>query len=177
MKKLQTNPFRFGDPVQGDYYLPRPELGKTVFQFLKNRVHVVLIGPRRFGKTSFTLNLLESSEKQSYTCFFIDIFNITSHKDFLQQTLRAMKSKKGWKRPFKELIDLIPNLRPKILAELDSLSGQPSLGLTFDKSSDKDVKELIQDVLAGMDNIGQRVIIAIDEFQKIAEIDDQGLLE
>ncbi|MEI6790352.1 MAG: AAA family ATPase, partial [Myxococcaceae bacterium] len=177
MKKLQTNPFRFGDPVQGDYYLPRSELAKTVFQFLENRVHVVLIGPRRFGKTSFTLNLLESFEKKLCTCFFIDIFNITSHKDFLQQTLRALKSKRGWSGPIKDLIDLIPNLRPKILAEVDSLTGQPSLGLTFDKSSDKDVKELIQDVLAGMDNIGQRVIIAIDEFQKIAEINDQGWLE
>lgn len=177
MERLKKNPFRFGDPVQGDYYLPRPELAKTVMQFLQNRIHVVLIGPRRFGKTSFTLNLLESFERQSYTCFFIDIFNITSHRDFLQQALRAMKSKRGWKGPLKDLVQSIPNLRPRISAELDAHTGQPSLGLTLDRSSDKDVKEMIQDVLSGMDSLGKHVIIAIDEFQKIAEIGDQGWLE
>ncbi|NGX47449.1 MAG: hypothetical protein K1000chlam3_00823, partial [Chlamydiae bacterium] len=52
------NPFKFGNPVEGDYFLPRPDLEKLVSQFLENRIHVVLIGPRRFGKTSFVLNLL-----------------------------------------------------------------------------------------------------------------------
>ena len=55
MKKLMTNPFKFGDPVEGDYYLPRPELLQSVCGFLGNRIHVVLMGPRRFGKTSFVL--------------------------------------------------------------------------------------------------------------------------
>ncbi len=90
------NPFKFGDPVEGEYYLERPELDKLVHQFLSNRIHVVLIGPRRFGKTSFVFNLLTKLEKEGYACPFIDIFNITSHRDFLQQMLRALKAKKSW---------------------------------------------------------------------------------
>ncbi len=139
-----VNPFKFGDPVEGSYFLPRPELAKLVAQFLENRIHVVLIGPRRFGKTSFVLNLLKKLERRGHTCMFVDIFNITSHRDFLQQMLRALPVKKG---------------------------------LTLDRASEKDVKEMIQDLLASLDKLGKKVIVSIDEFQKISEIDDQGWLE
>ena len=177
MQKLASNPFKFGDPVDGEYYLPRPDLSKTISQFLSNRIHVVLIGPRRFGKTSFVLHLLQELEKQSYVCVFVDIFNITSHRDFLQQMLRALVAKKNLWMTIKKWLGAIADLRPKISAELDVDSGQPFLGLTIDKFSDKDVKESIQDVLAGLNKLGEKVIFAIDEFQKVSEIDDQGWLE
>lgn len=77
-KFVTKNPFKFGDPVEGNYYLPRLGLTNAVTQFLENRIHVVLIGPRRFGKTSFVWNLLKEFEKRSYTFIFVDIFNITS---------------------------------------------------------------------------------------------------
>jgi AAA+ ATPase superfamily predicted ATPase len=114
----------------------------TVRQFLENRIHVVLIGPRRFGKTSFILNLLKGLKKDGFTCLFVDIFNITSHRDFLQQMLRALRLKNNWLKD------------PK-----------------------GDIKEAIQDLLEGLEKLGKRVILTIDEFQKITQINDQGWLE
>jgi len=114
MAKLLVNPFKFGDPVEGEYYLPRPELAKTISQFLGNRIHVVLIGPRRFGKTSFVLDLLKDLEQESYICLFVDIFNITSHRDFLQQMLRALESKKSLWKSFKKWMGSLSNIRPTI---------------------------------------------------------------
>lgn len=168
------NPFQFGDPVEGDYYLPRPELANTVRKFLENRIHVVIIGPRRFGKTSFVLNLLELLKKEGIECLFVDIFNITSHRDFLQQILRALRPKKKWAD---ELIDFFSKMRPKFSAEIDPATGYPFLGFSLDQSSEGDVKEAIQDVLEGLEKLGKRVILTIDEFQKITEINDQGWLE
>jgi AAA+ ATPase superfamily predicted ATPase len=168
------NPFKFGDPVDGEYYLPRPELDKAVYNFVSNRIHVVLIGPRRFGKTSFVFNLLKKLEQEGYACPFVDIFNITSHRDFLQQILRALKAKKSWTEAAKQWLS---NWRPKISADVDPISGQTSFGLSIDRGSEKDVKEMIQDVLAGLKNLGEKVILVIDEFQKISELDDQGWLE
>src|ERR1700688_4487183 len=110
MTHLTKNPFKFGDPVEGDFYLPRPDLANFVSQFLINRIHVVLIGPRRFGKTSFLLNLLKKFQEQSHSYVFVDIFNITSHKDFLHQLLRGLKSKKGWIDSLKEIFESIPRL-------------------------------------------------------------------
>jgi len=78
MAKLTENPFKFGNPVRGDYYFPRPELTNTVRQFLSNHIHVVLMGPRRFGETSFVLDFFEHIEKEGYVCLLVDIFNVTS---------------------------------------------------------------------------------------------------
>ncbi len=168
------NPFKFGDPVEGEFYLPRPELDKVVHHFLANRIHVVLIGPRRFGKTSFVYNLLKRLEKEGYACPFVDIFNITSHRDFLHQIFRALKAKKNWMESAKKWLS---NWRPKLSADVDPITGSTSFGVSFDKNSDKDVKEMIQDVLAGLQNLGEKVVLVIDEFQKITELDDQGWLE
>jgi len=174
MEHSTINPFQFGDPVEGDYYLPRPELTNIVRQFLENRIHVVLIGPRRFGKTSFVLNLLENLKKDEFTCLFVDIFNITSHRDFLQQVLRALRAKKSW---IEDIVSSISKMRPKISAEIDPHTGYPSFGIALNQSSEADIKEAIQDVLERMEKLGKRVIITIDEFQKITEIGDKGWLE
>lgn len=178
MSKLPINPFKFGDPVDGDYYLPRPDLANFVSQFLINRIHVVLIGPRRFGKTSFLLNLLKKLQEESHSYVFVDIFNITSHKDFLHQLLRGLKSKRGWIDSLKEIFESIPRLRPKVSTQIDAMTGQHSLDLTLlMTSAEIDVKEMIQDVLSGLNKLGKGLIFAIDEFQKITEINDSGWLE
>lgn len=174
MRPASINPFQFGDPVRGDYYVPRPELARSVRQFLENRIHVVLIGPRRFGKTSFVLNLLDELIKDNYVCLFVDIFNITSHKDFLQQLVRALKPHKKWMAGW---IEKITKLRPKASIEVDAHTGNHSVGVTWDRATEGDIKEAIQDALESLEKLGKHVIIAIDEFQKITEIGDEGWLE
>ncbi|MCB1114456.1 MAG: ATP-binding protein [Chlamydiia bacterium] len=148
-------------------------------KFLNNRTPVVLIGPRRFGKTSFILNLLNKYDTQSKPYLYIDIFNITSHKDFLHQVLRGLKSKKSLGNKIKAMFQAIPRIRPNITTQVDSNTGQPSFDLSFNlaTSSEKDVKELIQDVLSGLENLGKGLLFVIDEFQKISEIGDNGWLE
>lgn len=177
MKKLEANPFKFGDPVEGDYYLPHPELSATVRQFLENGIHVVLMGPRRFGKTSFVLNLLHHLEKEKYSCLLVDIFNITSHKDFLQQLLRAVRSKRAFRDKLKSWFKGIGKLVPKITADFDQVEGNPSFGFTLGQLAEEDVKTAIQDLLENLSSLGSKVIVSLDEFQKISQIDDKGWLE
>lgn len=178
MANPTINPFRFGDPVEGDFYLNRNHLTRAVGQFLDNRIHVVLMGPRRFGKTSFVLNLLEQRGQEAGTeCLFIDIFNITSHRDFLQQLLRGLKNKRTWTRNIAEAFRAIPRLRPRVSVDIDPDTQQLSFGFSAELDKDKDIKESIQDILSALGSLGKKVIVAIDEFQKAAEIEDHGWLE
>ncbi len=123
MKKLTANPFKYGNPVEGDYYFPLPELAITIRRFLENRIHIVLMGPRRFGKTSFSLNLLEEFEKNDYSCLYIDIFNITSHRYFLQQLVRAIRSKRSFATIIKSWLEKVKRLTPKLSVDFDQLTG------------------------------------------------------
>ena len=177
MKKLTANPFQFGNPVEGDYYLARPDLSQAVRQFLENRINVVLIGPRRFGKTSFTLDLLNVLEKDGYSCVLVDIFNITSHKDFLYQLLRAVRSKRTFRKNLKSWWKGMSRLSPKLTADFEAVSGDSSFGLTLAKFGEEDIKTGIQDLLEELSDLGEKVVVGLDEFQKISEIDDKGWLE
>jgi len=170
------NPFRFGDPVSGQYYLDIPALGATVRQFLQNQIHVVLIGPRRFGKTSFIQNLLAGLEADGWTTLFFDIYNVTSHRDFLQQLLRVMKSKQTWSRKAKDWGGSMAKLRPKLNVDVDALSGDLNVSLAPELAA-TDIKEAIQDAIASIASLGKKVVVAIDEFQTIAELQDNGWLE
>jgi uncharacterized protein len=177
MTKLTENPFKFGDPVQGDYYYPRPELSSSVRQFLVNRVHVVLMGPRRFGKTSFVLDLFQSLETTGYSCVLVDVFNVTSHRDFLHQFLRALRKKQGFNSKLKNWWRRIQRLVPQLSLDLDSHTGNTSLGFSLGQLADEDVKSGIQDLLDELTGLGKKVVVALDEFQQISLLDDKGWLE
>lgn len=170
------NPFKFGDPVEGDYYLPRPELGRVTAQFLDERVHVVLVGPRRFGKTSFILDLLRQEEAKGFACLFVDVFNVTSHRDFLQQLMRAVRSRQTFAGKLKQLVAAPPRLRARLGWEADPNTGETGFSIS-PALAEQDVKDTIQDTLTAVGNIGDKVIVAVDEFQAIAELDDKGWLE
>ena len=174
---VHSNPFHFGNPVEGSNYLPRSDLSRSIAGFIENKVHVVLIGPRRFGKTSFCLDLLKQLEAKGRTTLYVDIFNVTSHRDFLQQWMRALKSKKNWMRKLKEWTESLPKLRPKFNWNTDPNTGEPTLSLSADWATSEDPKELIQDLLAASQQMGKEVVVCIDEFQRLAEIEDGGWLE
>lgn len=177
MKKLTANPFKFGDPVEGDFYLPRPELSGCIRHFLENRIHIVLMGPRRFGKTSFVWNLLSQLEKEGYNCLFVDIFNITSHRDFLHQLLRALRAKKTFRTTLKSWWDRVKRFTPQVSADFDPVANTTGFSVTLAQLADEDVKTAIQDLLETLSSLGSKVVVALDEFQKISEIEDKGWLE
>ncbi len=179
MTKLAENPFKFGNPVQGDFYFPRPELTDTVRQFLTNHIHVVLMGPRRFGKTSFVLDLFNHLEQTGCSCVLVDIFNVTSHRDFLHQFIRALGTKQSFRNKLKSWWKKIGRLKPHLKLDIDLLTAKlrPSLGFTLSQLTEEEVRNSIQDLLEELSGLGKNVVIGIDEFQQISQLEDKGWLE
>jgi len=46
------NPFKFGSLVDAPYFTDRVKELEYIIQFLKSENHLILISPRRFGKSS-----------------------------------------------------------------------------------------------------------------------------
>lgn len=169
------NPFKYGDPVEGSFRLERKALKKTLIEFLKNRIHTVLIGPRRFGKTSFILDLLQTLNSEKFQTIYIDVLNVTSHRDFLQQLLIGIESHKSTSRKFLDpLKSHIKHIKPEI-----SLDPLPKFSLLISENpiTETDVKALILKTLDSLQTLGKNVCIALDEFQAIGELEDKGWLE
>ena len=168
------NPFRYGDPVEGDFFLTRASLHDAVSNFLENKINVVLIGPRRFGKTSFILNLLKQLETKDVATLYVDVFNVTSHRDFLQQLLDKLSKKKSVKNKFKDwLKKSVSRLQP----EIDFQSQSVSLSLSEHQIGSEDVKQLIMDAFDEIPKLGDDVCVVFDEFQTVGSLDDNGWLE
>ena len=173
------NPFKYGDPVQGEYYLDRPALKKSVLTFIESQINLVLIGPRRYGKTSFILNLIGELQVKDYATLFVDVFNVTTHRDFLHQLIAAINQKKTLAQRMVEWMKTLPkSLKPAL--EWDAnLTSSPSVKLTLQayKLSDDQVKQLISDTLVSLGALAPQIFIAFDEFQTLGQLEDEGWLE
>lgn len=173
------NPFKYGDPVQGDYYLERDSLKKSVLTFIESQINVVLIGPRRYGKTSFILDLIRNLDQKQHATIFIDVFNVTTHRDFLNQLVTAISQKKSMIKRAAEWIKVVgQKLRPTLEWEADANNAASiKLYLQAHKLSDDQVKQFILDTLGALESFSKKVFIAFDEFQTIGQLEDDGWLE
>ena len=59
------NPFKFGTIVDAEYFTDRIEEVKNITQFIQSPNHLVLISPRRFGKSSVMARVISQSGRES----------------------------------------------------------------------------------------------------------------
>jgi uncharacterized protein len=172
------NPFRYGVPVDHDYYFPRPDLIKTLLPYTLSGQKVLLYGRRRSGKTSFLNEYMSALQSQNkITSIFIDTYPITSLRDFLHALSKGIKDSgllsltDGLKRTITDFF----RVRPRLTVDGESTS----LDFFVPSLKENDVKAAIEDTIRFFGKIfeEQKVLIIFDEFQKIAEIDDAGWLE
>ncbi len=141
-------------------------------------MNVVLVGPRRFGKTSFIIDLLKYEEQtHKRPTVLVDIFNITSHRDFLQQLVNALRKKNSLLKKFGAWIKSLPSQFKPILTWENNAAGSVSLQFSPHLASDDQIKQLILETLDSLGNIAPNLCIAFDEFQSVARLEDEGWLE
>lgn len=63
---IMENPFKFGSLVDAPYFTDRVKELDYIVQFLKSENHLVLMSPRRFGKSSLVKRLLSKPSDHTY---------------------------------------------------------------------------------------------------------------
>ena len=61
------NPFKFGTIVEAEYFTDRVKEVAYISQFVKSANHLILISPRRFGKSSVVAKAVNQSGRKSMT--------------------------------------------------------------------------------------------------------------
>ena len=81
------NPFKFGTIVDGDFFIDR--VGETALlkQKLDSENHIVIISPRRFGKSSLVYKVLSTVDRPQVQ---IDLQYTLSVDDFAAQLVKAL---------------------------------------------------------------------------------------
>ena len=163
---MSTNPFKFGTVVDGAYFTDREDELERIASYINGENHLILISPRRFGKTSLIRKIVNES-KRPY--IFLDMQIVLSVEDFASQLLKRIYRI----FPVQKLKSFIMSFRVIPSVKINPVTGEPEI--SFHPGS----KELspLEDVLNLIEKLGtdkKKIILVLDEFQDIFRI-DRGL--
>ncbi|MBD5346633.1 MAG: ATP-binding protein [Bacteroides sp.] len=167
------NPFILGHRIRRPYFCDRVEEQARLTSAVTNGRNVVLISPRRMGKTSLAyVSLYDPEEiREEYEIFFFDILQTNS--------LRELAYLLG-KEIFNSLAGSGKRLRG-FLSALRSLKGSfgfdPMTGLpTFDiqLGDIRNPEYTLEEIFSYIENWDKPVIVVIDEFQQITKYPEKN---
>ena len=166
------NPFPTVGYVSKAYFCDRENELNILTKNLKSGVNITLISNRRLGKSALIHRLFEDIETRKTTCIYIDIFAATSLKDITNILATAIYTKFPPRKTIgRRFWDFVKTLRPII--SFDLLTNKPELRFEF--SHPKDFEKTLSGLLKFLDSQGQKTVLAIDEFQQIADCEEKNI--
>ena len=157
------NPFKFGTIVEGDFFTDRVEEVAYIKQFINSANHLILISPRRFGKSSVVLKAVKQSGRKY---IYLNLQKVMSVQDLAAKLLTEVYKQ----NTLEKLRGLISNFRIIPTLNTNALTG--AVEVSFQPSQNANV--MLEDVLGTLENIGNernRLVVILDEFQEILEIE------
>ena len=169
------NPFSSGVFVSGEKFYDRKEIGHQIFEVLRSGENALLYGPRRYGKSSLALQVIEQLSTEGHTCIYFDLMKVNSLGHLLQEFTAAVYAAENRRaRSIRAFLTALKGLRPRVTMNQD---GTPSIELDFASAppTAASVEEALNlsERLAGK----KRAIVVFDEFQEIAALSDKLPLE
>ena len=157
------NPFKFGTLVDEPYFTDRKEELRKIVQFLNSENHLILISPRRYGKSSLIRKAVRQTNRP---CVWVNMQQVVSREDFAAKLLKSIfkqykfEKVKYYLRNFR----VMPSISMNPMTDEMSVSFQP---LVNANAVFEDSIELLEKI-SSPDN---RLIVVFDEFQDVLEID------
>lgn len=160
------NPFKFGSVVEEPYFFNRIDEILKVKSILNSENHLIIISPRRYGKTSL-INKVAKSLNRPY--LILDLQLITTQSDFASQLLKRIYRI----YPFQKIKDLVKNFRIIPSITLNPITNE--IDISYKTSTSENVQTVLEDVFNLLEKLGtkkSKPIIILDEFQEIKRIGD-----
>jgi AAA+ ATPase superfamily predicted ATPase len=174
---MKRNPFFFGEVVTGENFTNRVNEIKRLITDLGGGHNIFLISPRRYGKTSLIINVLEHLKKKGLFTFYFDLYKAASLRELLEAYAKGVAQSCTTKvERFSEFIkDIFPKIRPKIIIGSD---GAPSIEVDI-QLKEADLLDSLEEVLNVPEKIAikrkKSFVIVFDEFQEILNLDGERI--
>ena len=171
------NPFRYGDIVEGQYFTNRFQELAELKGDLQSGQNVIVISPRRFGKSSLVKRALREV-RSSVLSTYIDLGEVSTKQRLVEVMAQRMhedlETRSAAAR--RKLADVIRSLHPNLRYTVDDTGARWSLHPTVGKAGAKDVDDALAALLTLPATVarqrGKRVALVLDEFQECVEIDE-----
>jgi hypothetical protein len=170
-----ANPFQFGKPVTGELFCNRTRELARIAEVMDSRNSAWLHSPRRYGKTSLIREAFAVVEAKGLHTAYVDLQGLQAGLSVAELYLRGVgplipRLTGGVERALQAVAGFARSIVPTI--SLDE-QGAPVLSVApaaRDRGAEPGLEEALDlpEKLAGPG--GQRVVVAIDEFQEIARV-------
>jgi hypothetical protein len=158
------NPFKFGTIVEDEFFTDRVDELEHIKQLLDSENHLVLISPRRFGKSSLVARALQQLGRPSISIDFMKVLSVEDlAAQILRQVFRLHKFEKI--KHFMKHFRVVPTLAFNPMTDGMDVSFVPSVGAS--SAMLEDSLELLEKVSSAKN----RLIVVFDEFQEVNSID------
>jgi len=158
-----NNPFKYGSIVEGGFFTNRTDDLEKVAQIIQSSNHLILISPRRYGKTSLIHRAITSLDRP---VIFLNLQLVTSVSDLatelLKRILNIYKIEKT--KHFFKNFRFVPTISLNPVSNAFDISFAPT-------SSAKPILEDVLTLIETLGKKGKKPIVIFDEFQEIRVID------
>ena len=173
------SPFQYGTLVDKENFVNRVEERKQLKELLGSGINVMLISPRRWGKSSLVKVAMDEfmhEDKQVRVCY-IDAFSIKTESEFYRIFAREVIAcaASTLEKRLEDVRHFLKTVSPSI-----TLKSTPTDTMSFDlkfELEERDVMEILKlpEKIAIAKSI--RLIVCIDEFQQLAQLSGYRDLE
>jgi AAA+ ATPase superfamily predicted ATPase len=162
-QSVKKNPFKFGSIVDEPYFTNRIREITQVKSILSSSNHLIIISPRRFGKSSLISKVVAQLNRPVIT---LDLQLITSIEDFAAQLLKRVYRV----YPFEKIRQFVKHFR--IIPTISVNPVNNEVDIAFRPASSQ--MPLLEDVLNLVEKLSsekKKAIVVFDEFQEVQHID------
>lgn len=169
--------FVYGVAVSDYNFIGRERETKRLLDNFKGGINVILMSPRRLGKTSLVKHVCNKLDDKDIITVYLDMFGCKSEYDFYNKLATEVLKQTASKHElwFEEAKEFLYRLTPKI-----SFSPEPnsdfsiSLGITPKTHTPEEVLQMAETIAIKRK---KRIVICIDEFQQIGEMSNSKQIQ
>ena len=164
--------FVYGMSVEGDNFTDRVKETKRLKMDFENGINVILVSPRRIGKSSIVRKVMKEITKPKIKTVYMDIYDCRSEYDFYNRFASELMKQTATKADhiIENIKKFLVRLTPKIAFSPEPSSEYSlSLGITPQNYEPEEILQLPEIIGKAQ---GVHIVICIDEFQQIGEMSD-----
>ena len=171
---MNINPFVLSPAIPDELFCDRQSETVSLVKSLLNQENVVLISPRRVGKTGLIYHCFNQQEiRDNYITVTIDILHTTSFEEFIKELGTAV---------FNAVAKRSEKLTKLFVTTLRSLNGSFGIDpITYTPTFDLKLGQInmpdytLDEILSYLEKADKPCFVAIDEFQQITKYQDNNI--
>ena len=166
------NPFLVSGYHSPEYFCDREKETEALVSAIRNDRNVTLVAPRRMGKSGLVKNVFyRLGEDGEYRCAYVDVFGTQCLADFVRTFASGVFSsfETSLDKVVRAASTFLKGFRPTVT--VDAFGAQT---YSFDVSASS-AEATLAGVFDYLESRKFRTVVALDEFQQIAEYPEKGV--